>query len=79
LKARALPYATFQAEVERIAPAATSGEHQCTVVVYSRLVNGSTHLKPEMTGYARIYCGKRPIGQIGLDYVMRLVRTEFWW
>ncbi|HXT60001.1 MAG TPA: efflux RND transporter periplasmic adaptor subunit [Pirellulales bacterium] len=79
LKARALPYATFQAEVERIAPAATSGEHQCTVVVYSRLVNGSTRLKPEMTGYARIYCGKQPIGQIGLDYVMRLVRTEFWW
>jgi multidrug efflux pump subunit AcrA (membrane-fusion protein) len=79
LKARALPYETFEAEVERIAPAATSGEHQCTVVVYSRLVNGATRLKPEMTGYARIYCGKKPIGQIGLDYVMRLIRTEFWW
>ncbi|MGH7138508.1 MAG: HlyD family secretion protein, partial [Pirellulales bacterium] len=79
LKARALPYETFEAKVERIAPAATSGDHQCTVVVYSRLVNDSTALKPEMTGYARIYCGKKPIGQIGLDYVLRFIRTEFWW
>jgi putative peptide zinc metalloprotease protein len=79
LKARALPYQTFEAKVERIAPAATSGEHQCTVVVYCRLLNDATSLKPEMTGYARIYCGKKPIGEIGLDYVMRLVRTEFWW
>jgi multidrug efflux pump subunit AcrA (membrane-fusion protein) len=79
LKARALPYETFEAEVERIAPAATSGERQCTVVVYSRLINEATGLKPDMTGYARIYCGKKPIGEIGLDYVMRLIRTEFWW
>jgi putative peptide zinc metalloprotease protein len=79
LKARALPYRTFEAKVERIAPAATSGDHQSTVVVYSRLVNDSTDLKPEMTGYARIYCGKKPIGEIGLDYVLRFIRTEFWW
>ena len=79
LKARALPYETFEAQVERIAPAAVRGEHQCTVIVYSRLLNGSTALKPDMTGYARIYCGKKPLGEIGLDYVMRLIRTEFWW
>ncbi|HET6880097.1 MAG TPA: efflux RND transporter periplasmic adaptor subunit [Pirellulales bacterium] len=79
LKARALPYETFAAEVERIAPAATSGDHQSTVVVYCRLVNESTALKPEMTGHARVYCGKKPIGEIGLDYVLRFIRTEFWW
>lgn len=79
LKARALPYETFEARVERIAPAAVSGEQQCTVVVYCRLLNGSSALKPEMTGYARIYCGKKPLGEIGLDYVLRLIRTEFWW
>lgn len=81
LKARALPFETFEGKVERIAPAATSGEHQSTVVVYSRLTNesGETKLRPEMTGHARIYCGKRPIGEIGLDYVLRFIRTEFWW
>jgi hypothetical protein len=79
LKARALPYKTFEAKVERIAPAATSGEHQSTVVVYSRLVNDSTGLRPEMTGHARIYCGPKPVGEIGLDYVLRFIRTEFWW
>jgi hypothetical protein len=36
-------------------------------------------LRPGMTGHARIYCGCQPIGKIGLDYVMRFVRTEFWW
>lgn len=79
LKARALPYATFAAKVDRIAPAATCGDHQSTITVYSRLVNDSTALKPEMTGYARVYCGKKPLGEIGLDYVLRVIRTEFWW
>lgn len=79
LKARAMPYETFEAKVDRIAPAATSGDHQSTITVYCRLVNDSTALKPEMTGHARIYCGKKPLGEIGLDYVLRFVRTEFWW
>ena len=79
LKARALPYETFEAEVERIAPSATSGDEQSTVTVYSRLTNVSPDLRPEMTGYARIYCGRRPLGEIAADYVLSFVRTEFWW
>lgn len=79
LKARALAYQTFDATVERIAPAATGGDLQSTVTIYSRLTDAAPELRPEMTGYARIYCGKKPIGEIGLDYVMRFVRTEFWW
>ncbi len=79
LKARALPYETFEAEVERIAPSATSGDEQSTVTIYSRLADVSPDLKPEMTGYARIYCGRRPLGEIAADYVMSFIRTEFWW
>jgi putative peptide zinc metalloprotease protein len=79
LKARALAYQTFNATVERIAPAATSGDLQSTVTVYSRLTDAAPELRPEMTGYARIYCGRKPIGEIAADYVMRFVRTEFWW
>lgn len=79
LKARALPYETFEAKVERIAPSATSGEEQSTVTIYSRLTDVSPELRPEMTGYARIYCGRRPIGEIAADYVMSFIRTEFWW
>jgi hypothetical protein len=32
-----------------------------------------------MTGYARVDTGRRPIGAILLDRILRFVRTEFWW
>ena len=31
------------------------------------------------TGYARIICGRRPVGAIVLDRSLRYLRTEFWW
>ena len=31
-----------------------------------------------MTGYARISCGRRPLGAILVDRVLRFLRTEFW-
>jgi putative peptide zinc metalloprotease protein len=79
LKARALPYETFEASVERIAPAAVGGELQSTLVVYCHLENRSGRLRPAMSGHARIYGHRTPIGKIALDYVMRFIRTEFWW
>jgi hypothetical protein len=32
-----------------------------------------------MTGYGRVYTGRRPLGEILLDRAMRFLRTEFWW
>jgi len=81
LKARALPFKTFATSVERIAPAAKSesGDLQSSLVVYCQLDDAGSELRPGMTGYARIECGKEPVGRILLDKVLRYVRTEFWW
>ncbi len=90
LKARALPYQTLQARVDRIAPAVLRSEKEGTAVptghsdqpgsvtVYCRLENTGTDLRPGMAGYGRIYTGARPIGAILLDRALRFLRTEFW-
>jgi len=96
LKARALPFETFQTRVGRIAPntarlepsqpqngvsaapAASRPDLPGNVIVYCRLDGASPHLKPGMTGFARVSCGQRPIGEIMLNRTMRYVRTEFW-
>ena len=36
-------------------------------------------LRPEMTGYARVYTGQRPVGGLLWNRAWRFLRTEFWW
>jgi multidrug efflux pump subunit AcrA (membrane-fusion protein) len=79
LKARALPLQTLTASVERIAPAAEKEETQTNVIVYCRLADPPANLRPGMTGYARIYTGRRSLAEVLLHRVQRYVRTEFWW
>jgi multidrug resistance efflux pump len=79
LKARALPYRTFLTRVDRLAPAGVRGEAQSSLIVYCRLEDAPDDLRSEMTGYARVETGRRPIGAILLDRALRLVRTELWW
>ena len=50
LKARSLVNETFTARVDRIAPAAVTGDGQSTMTVYCRLEG--TPLRPGMSGYA---------------------------
>jgi len=35
-------------------------------------------LKPGMTGYAKIYCGRRNVFQLATRRAASWVRTEFW-
>ena len=83
LKLRALPFETFETEVERIAPAADMGaepdQEQSYVTVYCRLPNEHPDLRSGMQGYARIYRGERPVGAILYERVLGFLRTEFWW
>lgn len=85
LKARALPYETFETSVDRIAPRAQQSkeeiqqQQQNSVVVYAFLKDSSGQLRPGMTGYARVECGSAPIAKVALDYVLKYIRTEFWW
>jgi len=79
LKARAHPQMTFPALLERLAPTAGRGEVQSTVTVYCRLEDPEGCLRPGMTGHARVYTGRRPVGAILFDRALRFLRTEFWW
>jgi multidrug efflux pump subunit AcrA (membrane-fusion protein) len=87
LKARALPFDTFTAEIERIAPSAVaaaapiveSGNHQNSVVVHCRVDNRNLKLKSGMTGFARIDCGTKTAGAVLLHRALKYLRTEFWW
>lgn len=79
LKIRALPFAKFPAEVERIAPIAVAGIVHSTVSVYCRIENPRGQLKPGMSGYARIYCGRAPIGKVLAGRIWRYLRTDIWW
>ncbi len=79
LKCRALPFETFRVQVDRIASAAVKGDIQATVTVCCRLENTSGALQPGMSGYARIYSVRRPIGTIAMDRALRFLWTEFWW
>jgi hypothetical protein len=82
LKVRALPFQRFRARVDRITPYAAKAEKedvQASLTVYSHLEERATGLRPGMTGHARIACGRKPIGEILYNAVLRVVRTEFWW
>jgi multidrug efflux pump subunit AcrA (membrane-fusion protein) len=79
LKARALPYETFTTVVDRVAPSGVRGEAQSSVTVYCRLDSAPDELRTEMTGHARVDTGRRTIGAILLNQMLRFVRTEFWW
>jgi multidrug resistance efflux pump len=86
LKARSLPFETFEARVSRAAPAVRAeanrppgaAEGQGVVTVYCGL-GGASDLRPGMTGYARIATGRRSVAGYLLDRGLRFLRTEFWW
>jgi putative peptide zinc metalloprotease protein len=81
LKARAYPSQTFQGTISAIAPVATrddSGLNSKIIRVSSRIANPGLLLKPEMTGNAKIYCGKRRIVDLVTRRLVRYLRVEFW-
>jgi multidrug efflux pump subunit AcrA (membrane-fusion protein) len=93
LKARALPYRSFQAVVTGIAPVArgegntepgkgggpTRTEIPNSVTITCVVEDANGELRPGMTGYARIYSVSRPVLEVWLDRGLRYLRTEFWW
>lgn len=85
IKPRSMPFEMIEARLDRIAPRAVvaeSGETQSHVSVYCRVENGehlNRKLRSNMTGYARIYGDRRPVGDMLFDRATRFLRTEFWW
>lgn len=81
LKARAIPFETFEATVESISPVAqknaTTGQN--TVLVHCQIQNPDGRLKSGMTGFGRVTRGWNTIGMLLLTRSLRYLRTEFWW
>jgi multidrug efflux pump subunit AcrA (membrane-fusion protein) len=81
VKARAYPERSFHGKVSAVAPTASKEDLQGagrTILVTTQLDNDSQLLKPEMTGNAKVYCGKRVIFNLLTRRFSRYVRVEFW-
>ena len=81
LKARAYPRTTFEGQVIAVAPIVTKQtdwQPERTVLVTTRLDNTAGLLKPEMTGNAKVYCGKQRAIDLVLRRIVRYLRVEFW-
>ncbi|HXF96266.1 MAG TPA: efflux RND transporter periplasmic adaptor subunit [Gemmatimonadales bacterium] len=80
LRLRAYPGRTFTGRVTAIAPAADSGLALGgrTVRVTIAIPNPDGVLKPQLTGYARIFGGERRALDLLTRRVRRFLRVEFW-
>ena len=80
-KARAYPEKSFRGKVTSISPTAKQMDGVATsrvVVVNTEIDNSNLQLKPEMSGYGKIYCGKRTLFNLITRRVFRYIRVEFW-
>jgi multidrug resistance efflux pump len=87
IKARAYPERAFWGEVVAVASAAQAEVDpdrasflpapQSRIRVTTEVDNAEGLLKPEMTGNAKIYCGKRPLIHLMTRRLIRYLRTEF--
>ena len=78
---RAYPGDRFQGTVTAIAPTAMAedeGLRRKVVRVTTEIDNAALLLKPEMTGYAKIYSGERRVIDILTRRLIRFLRVEIW-
>lgn len=81
LRTRSFPDVAFEGTIEAIAPTVTppgEGEFERAITVTTRLKNDSLLLRPEMTGNAKIHCGRRRLYEIVTRRLARYLRVEFW-
>ena len=69
---------TLTGRVAFLAPEVDASSGAAFVRVEVQLDGHTDLLKPGMTGYAKIYCGRRSIFQLATRRAMSWVRTEFW-
>ncbi|HVQ65499.1 MAG TPA: hypothetical protein VMT78_13250, partial [Terriglobia bacterium] len=77
MKVRGLRDADFEGRVDSIAVVAQPVEGDQVIIVRSQLSGDTANLKPGMTGWARIYAGKRPIISLVTRRMYRWIKTEF--
>src|SRR5262249_8713969 len=82
LRVAAFPTHLYRGRVSEIAPQAVPGGSTAfptnIVEVRLRVENPAGELRPGMSGWAKIACGRRPLGAILFRRVARYLRTEVW-
>lgn len=81
LRARSYPGQTFHGTVTSIAPTVSRGEEPSagkSIVVTTQLDNPSLLLKSEMTGTAKIQCGRTRLLSLLTRRLSHTLRVEFW-
>lgn len=79
LRLSAYPEQVFRGRVVAIAPVAEEGAAGDRIVrVTIALPNDSGLVKPAMSGFARVYCGRRSALDVLTRRLRRFVRVEFW-
>ena len=78
LKVRSYPFDIFSGRVERLAIAAPDSGSARSFEVITAIPNPDGRLLSGMTGYAKIYCGRRPLINLILRRVIHFFRVEFW-
>ncbi len=78
LKVAGYPARDFDGTVVHIRQTASPGKNENTFDATCLIPNPDGLLKPGMTGYAKIYCGKMSLGGKLIRRVMRFFRIEFW-
>jgi putative peptide zinc metalloprotease protein len=82
LRVAAYPDRLYRGKVSEIAPRAVPGgsaQFPTNIVeVRLRVENAGGELRPGMSGWAKIRCGRRPLGTVLLRRVNRYLRSEVW-
>ena len=82
LRPRSLPLEKVFGRVERVANAADppdAARPVSHVTIECSLHTLTGALRPGMSGFARVDTGKRPVGTILMDRILRHLKTEYWW
>ncbi|MFH1891252.1 MAG: HlyD family efflux transporter periplasmic adaptor subunit [Candidatus Zixiibacteriota bacterium] len=78
LKVSSYPTKSIDGMVVRVNETATAGAQENIFTAISVIPNDDGLLKPGMTGYVKVYCGKMSLGGKLLRRVFRFFRVEFW-
>jgi multidrug resistance efflux pump len=78
VKIRAYPFRSFWGQVTRISQMAQEQTPGSIFPVWCKIENSERLLKPGMTGYAKVYCGKRSLGSLLARGIVRYLRVEVW-
>jgi putative peptide zinc metalloprotease protein len=78
LKVQSYPFLSFWGKVTKISQMADSSGPKKIFPVTCKIENPDHILKPGMTGYAKVFCGKRSLFTLLTRRIVRYFRVEVW-